>query len=267
MSFFEKFLGKKSSGEGEVKYEAPIAETVAADLKTPEEWSLELERLAIDNVVLASQRQALQEQSELTPEEQEFIKPVVEETEVLGGFLVKTKEKVEKLAKNKIALAVGVIGVTLMAGRDAHAGSSANWQELIRAGTSIINQGIQENSRIAQEKERTVREAIQKQREIDAEEVRRQRDVELQKERTAETFGREQIREKRDVSVEAIRSKEGKAISYQRGGETIKVDINQAQAEADRLNAENRRMQAEIANLQLKLQKQELEKKIQGVGK
>lgn len=324
MTFLDKFFGKKiaeqSIERGErVVYEAPPEEVIAPGEKTPEEWTSELERLSIDNVVLASQRQALQEQSELTPEEQKFIQPVVEEVETLKGFLGGIKEKAEKLAKNKIALAVGVIAMTLMASRDASAGSNSfKISDIIKAGESMINTANKEDSRRQQELQRTEREIIQRGRQLQIEQERHARDVAIQQIRSAEAIekariqkeeriaveqekrlreeatqklrsheaiSREEIKERRDTStelikskametkerrdvlVEATKSKGEKSITYQRGNEVIRIDVKQAQAEADKLTADNQKMKAEIENLKLQIKKQQLEAQIKNVSK
>ena len=220
-----------------------------------EELGNALTGLAEEHDTLEAQLGALQAEGELPIEQRQFIGSVREETGSLEGIL----QRLGKTGglKRRIALAVGVIGISLMSGREANAGNKKpfNWDALINAGTKTATVLIQERSRARQEEARTVRT-------IGSEQIRSERDVTLEKERTVRTIGTEEIRREKDVSLGAMRVEKPTTITYISGGKEVTIDIAKGEEERKKLEEENQALQEQIRILQLRLENERLEQQM-----
>lgn len=216
----------------------------------------ELTDLSNEHDALEAQLEVMQAESELTPDQRTFIGDVRGEAESLGGVFSRLSRTGGW--KNRLALAAGVIGISLMSGREANAGNKKpfNWDGLINAGTKVATVMIQEKSRVKQEEARTVRT-------IGSEQVRTERDVTLERERTARTIGSEEIRKERDVTLGALKVEKPTSITYVSGGKEVTMDIQKGDEEKRKLQEQNKALQEQIDILKLRLEKQRLEKELQ----
>lgn len=248
MSFFEKFLGKnKVDKKEDLKAGESIVESPENAFKVGQS---DPELIAAALAAKKLQLKYLEGMASLEGRDFEDALRLEAEAEHLAQDMDNVdsdRPDAMKKLRNKAAMIVGILSLTLISAQEARAGGeSFTSGDKARLVTNVVD---------------NVFDWLQKREDTKKRKMETERDVRRANIEKDERIGRAAIDEKRDVTREAIRKDKPTNISYGRGGETVTVGIQvESAGELDKaLESMNEQIALERKKIEFQKKQKELE--------